>query len=152
MFDQNLGSVEPQGLKDSEGIDSESVGNNNETSVSPETPSLEQKEKSRDKRAELPQQSTPPPITPQDQNIKQVNISQGANRQVDQSNSTSPQAPVGGLSADDKDIIEKEWVGKAKDVISNDKGKPYKEEEDHEDLQIDYLKKRFGKDIKKSED
>jgi len=56
------------------------------------------------------------------------------------------------LEAEDVDIIEKPWVKKAKEIIEKDKGNPYFEEKDHEDLQIDYLKKRFGKEIKKSDD
>ncbi len=53
--------------------------------------------------------------------------------------------------ADDVDVIEKEWVDKAQEVIKTTKDDPYQEEEQIEDLQIDYLKKRYGKDIKKSD-
>jgi len=42
------------------------------------------------------------------------------------------------------------YVKKAAKVIEADKGNPYKEEEDLEDIQIEYLKDRFGKDLKKS--
>lgn len=53
--------------------------------------------------------------------------------------------------ADDVDVIEKEWVDKAEQIVSQTKGDPYQEEELVEDLQIDYLKKRYGKDIKKTQ-
>jgi len=56
------------------------------------------------------------------------------------------------LSAQDKDIIEKEWVGKAEKIIKEDRNNPFVEEEDAEDLQIEYLKKRFNKDIGKSKE
>ena len=54
--------------------------------------------------------------------------------------------------AEDVDIIEKPWVEKAEEIIIKNREKPYEEEEEQEDLQIDYLKKRFGKEIRKSKD
>lgn len=51
--------------------------------------------------------------------------------------------------ADDVDVIEKEWVDAAEAVIDKTAGDPHAEEEGFEDLQVDYLKKRYGKDIKK---
>lgn len=51
--------------------------------------------------------------------------------------------------ADDVDVIEKEWVDKAKEVIREHQDDPWTEEEAVEDLQIDYLKKRYGKDLDK---
>jgi hypothetical protein len=56
------------------------------------------------------------------------------------------------LQADDVDVIEKEWVDKAEQIVKQTEGDPYKEEEAIEDLQIDYLKQRYGKDIKKAQD
>lgn len=56
------------------------------------------------------------------------------------------------ILAEDVDVIEKEWVDRAEGVIKDTTGDPYQEEEQVEDLQIDYMKKRFGKDIKKSND
>jgi hypothetical protein len=49
--------------------------------------------------------------------------------------------------ASDDDLIEKEWVDKAKKIISETKNNPYQQEEDVSKLQIDYLKKRYGKKI-----
>lgn len=54
--------------------------------------------------------------------------------------------------AEDVDVIEKEWVDKAEQIVAQTAGDPHAEEEAVEDLQIDYLKKRYGKDVKKSED
>jgi len=42
------------------------------------------------------------------------------------------------------------YIKAAESIIEKDKNDPYKEEEDHEDVQIKYLHDRFGKDIKKS--
>lgn len=60
-------------------------------------------------------------------------------------------AVQGPAIADDVDVIEKEWVDKAQEVIEHTKDDPYQEEEQIEDLQADYLKKRYGKDIKDNE-
>jgi hypothetical protein len=63
-----------------------------------------------------------------------------------------PAAANGPQVADDVDVIEKEWVDKAEAIVEQTKQDPHAEEEAVEDLQIDYLKKRYGKDIKKSQD
>ncbi len=54
--------------------------------------------------------------------------------------------------ADDVDVIEKEWVDAAKAMEEKTAGDPHAEEEGFEDLQVDYIHKRFGKDIKKPTD
>jgi hypothetical protein len=65
----------------------------------------------------------------------------------------APAASVTGPAvANDQDVIEKEWVDKADEVVAKTVGNPHAEEEAVEDLQIDYLKKRYNKDVKKSED
>jgi hypothetical protein len=47
-------------------------------------------------------------------------------------------------SAEDVDVIEPEWVAKAEEVVAQHQGDPYGEEEAIEDLQQDYLQKRYG--------
>lgn len=47
-------------------------------------------------------------------------------------------------AAADVDVIEPEWVAKAEDVVRAHQGDPYGEEEAIEDLQQDYLLKRYG--------
>lgn len=65
-------------------------------------------------------------------------------------------APTGSTpspaAADDVDVIEKEWVDAAESVVKQHGDDPHAEEEGFEDLQVDYLKKRYGKDIKKPGD
>ena len=56
------------------------------------------------------------------------------------------------LIADDVDVIEMEWVNQAKKVIKETQDDPHAQEAAVEKLQRDYLKKRFGKDIKVSAD
>lgn len=51
-------------------------------------------------------------------------------------------------AAADDDLIEKEWVEKAKKVISETKHDPYAQERAVSRLQADYLHKRYGKVIK----
>ena len=57
--------------------------------------------------------------------------------------------PNGGvpLVASDEDLIEKEWVDKAKKIITETKDDPHRREQEVGKLQIDYLKKRYGKDL-----
>lgn len=46
--------------------------------------------------------------------------------------------------AGDVDVIEPEWVEKAENVVMQHLGDPYGEEEAIEELQEDYLQKRYG--------
>ncbi len=52
------------------------------------------------------------------------------------------------LVANDDDLIEKEWVDKAKEIVAATKDDPYKREEAASKLQVEYLKKRYGKELK----
>jgi hypothetical protein len=66
-----------------------------------------------------------------------------------------PAAPVNTgppVTAADIDVVEPEWVAAADQVIAQTAGNPYAEEEAFETLQVDYLKKRYGHEVKKPED
>jgi hypothetical protein len=54
------------------------------------------------------------------------------------------------ISADDKDLIEKEWVTKAKAIVERTREDPYKQSEELSLLKADYLQKRYNKTIKLS--
>jgi Txe/YoeB family toxin of Txe-Axe toxin-antitoxin module len=54
------------------------------------------------------------------------------------------------LVASDEDVIEKEWVDKAKKIVAQTKTDPYTQEKEVSKLQADYIKKRYGKEIKLS--
>ncbi|HSE61818.1 MAG TPA: hypothetical protein VLA88_06015 [Candidatus Saccharimonadales bacterium] len=54
------------------------------------------------------------------------------------------------LVASDEDVIEKEWVDKAKKIVAQTKADPYTQEKEVSKLQADYIKKRYGKEIKLS--
>lgn len=61
-----------------------------------------------------------------------------------------PAAQIGPTVAADEDVIEKEWVDKAKKLIAQTKDDPYTQEKEVSKLQADYLKKRYGKEVKLS--
>jgi hypothetical protein len=50
--------------------------------------------------------------------------------------------------ADDVDVIEKEWVDKAKQIVDKTKTDPHQQSREVNMLKADYLKKRYGKEIK----
>lgn len=54
------------------------------------------------------------------------------------------------LIADDVEVIEKEWVDKAREIVRQTKNDPYAQEQAVEALQRAYLKKRYNKDLKSS--
>lgn len=51
------------------------------------------------------------------------------------------------LAAGDDDLIEKEWVDKAKKIVAETKSDPYSREEQVNKLQVDYLRKRYGREL-----
>lgn len=51
------------------------------------------------------------------------------------------------LVAGDEDVIEKEWVDKAKQILNETKDDPYQRSNRVNQLQKDYLKKRYGKEL-----
>jgi len=56
---------------------------------------------------------------------------------------------IGGtpMVASDDDLIEKEWVDKAKKIVTETRDDPYRREEAVNKLQVDYLKKRYGREL-----
>jgi len=55
--------------------------------------------------------------------------------------------PVAPLTANDDDLIEKEWVESAKKIIAETKDDPHRREREVGKLQADYLRKRYGKEL-----
>ena len=51
------------------------------------------------------------------------------------------------IAAADEDLIEKEWVDRAKKIIEETKDDPYRREQEVGKLQREYIKKRYGRDI-----
>lgn len=67
--------------------------------------------------------------------------------QTDDTTSTSVVSDDTPLIANDDDLIEREWVHKAKKIISDTKDDPYRREQEVGKLQSDYLLKRYGKEL-----
>jgi hypothetical protein len=55
------------------------------------------------------------------------------------------------LIADDADLIEKEWVTKAKTIVMQTKDDPFTQNKEMTKVKADYVKKRYNKDLKMSE-
>ncbi len=80
----------------------------------------------------LPQQAIPPvPTTPQ------ATPSSDSTQVI----SSNP------ISANDDDMIEKEWVSRAKQILTQTRDDPYARERAIGELQRDYLMKRYGKQL-----
>jgi len=56
--------------------------------------------------------------------------------------------PANPIAADDVDVVEKEWVDRARQIVEQTRSDPHLQEREVEKLQIDYLKKRYGREIK----
>lgn len=73
-----------------------------------------------------------------------------------QSVPNTPQVPILGdkhsvdspAVAEDVDLIEKEWVNKAKEIVAKTKNDPSQQNIELSRFKADYLKTRFSKDIK----
>jgi hypothetical protein len=58
-----------------------------------------------------------------------------------------PLAEVKDLGNINVESVDRNWVGRVREVIKDDKDLPFKEEEDSEKLQEDYMKQRFSFDV-----
>lgn len=61
--------------------------------------------------------------------------------------STGPVATQS-LGAADADLIEKEWVVRAKAIVEKNKTDPYKESKEINKIKADYQKKRYNRELK----
>ena len=55
------------------------------------------------------------------------------------------------VAADDTDLIEKEWVNKAKEIVEHTRENPYQQSQELNLFKADYMKKRYNKTLKLSE-
>ena len=62
----------------------------------------------------------------------------------DESASVQPAFPS---AAADDDLIEKEWVDKAKQIIEQTRDDPFRREQEVTKLQAEYLRKRYGREL-----
>ena len=54
--------------------------------------------------------------------------------------------------ANDDDLIEKEWIDQAKKIIAATREDPYRREQEISKLQIEYIRKRYGRVIGEASD
>ena len=86
-----------------------------------------------------------------------------ANGQLQSVQSTQVATNIGGTAsnliqidvpevAGDIDLIEKEWVQKAKEIVMSTQGDPYTQNKQINRMKVEYIKKRYDKDIRSSEE
>jgi len=94
-----------------------------------------------------PSNDLPPvPESPVDDPSIPVGVAVPEPPQADQS---VAHLPVGmPAMADDADLIEKEWVEKAKQILSETRDNPFVMNQQMTAMKTDYLKKRYNKDVK----
>lgn len=90
-----------------------------------------------------PQASTPPATLGSPNPF--ASVQQQSTQQSAQDNSVP-------AIADDNDLIEKEWVMKAKEIVERTKHDPYQQNKEVERFKADYMKKRYNKEVKLAED
>ena len=91
-----------------------------------------------------------PPVQSQQQNDDGQTTQIPTVQSIPNDNSTNQQSSLTDLpaSASDEDLIEKEWVDKAKEIVDNTVGDPHAQSEQLGKMKSDYIRKRYGKDIK----
>ena len=67
-------------------------------------------------------------------------------------NQTPVNVPTSGLPADDADLIEKQWVVKAKQIVEQTKNDPYVQNQEISKVKAEYISKRFNKQVKLPEE
>ena len=62
------------------------------------------------------------------------------------------QAQGGGVADEQGEIIDQEWVNKAKDIVERTKNDPFTQAKELSKVKAGYLKARYNKDFKTGED
>lgn len=78
-----------------------------------------------------------------------VKVPDDATGQPAQTGAVSPSTK--GLKAGDADLIEKEWVHRAKNIIQQTHDDPHRQKSEMSKVKADYIQKRFKKAIKTDE-
>lgn len=92
------------------------------------------------------QQLPPTPPPQQDDNSSQDGQTSSDGGTSTQAAGSTVQTPE---IADDIDLIEKEWVEKAKEIVEKTKDNPYLQNKAISEIKSDYIKKRYNKDLVK---
>lgn len=113
-------------------------------------PLQEKKAENQAIQAELPQFSPALPLT---QTLQGVTVPQSLPPSpLQQLPQAVPQSTATGSPhiADDVDLIEKDWVVKAKAIVEHTKEDPHLQNKEINKFKADYIKKRYNKDVKLS--
>lgn len=100
-----------------------------------------------------PQNTTDDPAQNQGNPMDNSNGAQPADQasyQTDDSAQTAVEIDLP-LEAEDNDLIEKEWVDRAKQIVEHTREDPYEQQRALSQMKADYMKKRYNKDIKISD-
>lgn len=93
----------------------------------------------------MPQNQQAPPVS----SVSQLQADDTI--QAALTNASVPQASQSGLTANDDDKIEKEWVIRAKQIVDGTRDDPYQQNRQLAAFKADYMQKRYNKTIKLSE-
>ena len=94
----------------------------------------------------------PPAILPQDEDQTQVVATDDDQQtQAAQSQTVTDDLGITTLPAKDSDLIEKEWVERAKSVISKTADDPHDQKTKVSQMKAAYIQKRFNKTVKTDE-
>ncbi len=96
--------------------------------------------------------SLPTPHSSQNLQLTSPVTTQATNTQIQQS-TLQQQSLISNTPAiaDDIDLIEKVWVEKAKEIVDKTHDNPYLQNKAISEIKADYIKKRYNKDISKSD-
>jgi len=92
-----------------------------------------------------------PPVTPEPPSSVSANPLLLDNQQTPAQPAVSTLSSNNPQIADDNDLIEKEWVVKAKAIVEKTKHDPHLETKEINLFRADYLKKRYNKELKVAE-
>lgn len=91
-----------------------------------------------------------PRVQPQQQQVPPADLPLPAGFSTPQS--STPVVSGVPQEAADSDLIEKEWVIKAKQIVEHTSDDPYLQQAQLNRIKADYMKKRYNKDIKLPEE
>jgi hypothetical protein len=118
----------------------------------PEGQSIERTEKQGSVAVEhAAMQQSPPAPPPSQLADPQSSVAQPVSSTTDDISSGTTLAHLPQV-AEDSDLIEKAWVTKAKEIVARTAHDPHLQNKEMNKFKADYMKKRYNKDIKLSED
>ena len=95
-----------------------------------------------------PVPAQPAPAQPVAQNLTPQVQSASTAQPVSDPVGATTNHPTSPTVADDLDLIEKEWVTKAKAIVAKTRNDPYMQNKEMNKFKADYLSKRYNKEIK----